>query len=111
MARRTRRKTFGGGKIEGRVITTLPKGARIPRGKAPPVYDAVKKGNTVYHARCGGQIMIDGRVYPMVDFGFGFASDGKFEVRKVYSDRVEAYGGQCLKCGKKGYYVIKRRQR
>ena len=43
--------------------------------------------NNVVRCECGGQVMVDASLHPLVDFGVGYVGS-KFEVKKRYGKRL-----------------------
>lgn len=90
------------------LITRAPKSTKSVRPTTRK-YPAVMKGQAVHHDRCGGQVMIDAAIHGLTDFGFGFVGR-KFQVERTYSSKPIGYKGQCLKCGKAGAFILKRKR-
>ena len=63
------------------------------------------KVNNTIRCECGGQIMIDAQLHPLVDLGFGFRK-AKFVVDRKYGKQVIGYRGTCMKCRKDGNFML-----
>ena len=67
-------------------------------------YSCHMDGKTV-RCSCGGQVMVDASLHPLVDLGMGFRR-GKFVVDKVYAKKIIGYRGACMKCRKEGNFLF-----
>ena len=66
---------------------------------------ACKKVNNCIRCECGGQVACEAMLYPLVDFGIGFVNK-EFVVNKTYGKKVIGYTGFCLKCKKRGRFLL-----
>ena len=64
-----------------------------------------KQGNSI-HCTCGGQVAVGGTLNPLVDLGIGVWSDRTLIVTKTYSKKIIGYTGFCMKCRKRGRFLL-----
>lgn len=84
------------------LVDALEEASKPPKG---PNHPCTMVNNCV-RCGCGGQVMVDASLHPLVDLGVGFRG-GKFRVDKVYDmKRTIGYRGQCLKCNKAGNFFL-----
>ena len=71
---------------------------KVYKGKTPQVFVKISRKTKTIKCKCGGQVMVDGKMRHRVPLGFGFApGDPRF--RFDFAE-YEGWYGECLKCGK-----------